>query len=383
MKELAIDTENNTYNTGAPFDSRFKAVCYSWATEGSSGASTWSESSLAYLRDSIERSRVLIGFNFKYDAHVLRKQGIELQFGQHRIWDCQLAEFVRSNQKLRYPSLEGALIEHNLGHKIDVVKNEYWSKGIQTEDVPWEILSEYARVDAEKTYQLYKQQLEVMTPDQIRLVWLMGMDLLVLEEMEWHGIKFDEELCNERSENIKREIHEISEQLSRVYPDVPINFSSGDHLSAFLYGGSITEIRKEHIGFFKSGQRAGEPKYRNVEFEHNLPRLVEPLPRSELKKEGYFATNADTLLKLKPSKKTKHIIELIQRQTRLETLLSKTYNGLIKVRTEQMWPVGELHGQFNQVTVQTGRLSSSGPNLQNLDGQAQDLFISRFTNDAE
>lgn len=379
MIKLAIDTESNTYNTGAPFDSRFKSVCYSWATEGSSGASTWSESSLTYLRDSVEGCRVLIGFNLKYDLHVLRKHGITVGLDK-RIWDCQLAEFVRSNQKLRYPSLEGALIEHNLGHKIDVVKEEYWKKGIQTEDVPWNILSEYARVDAEKTYQLYKHQLEVMTPDQIRLVWLMGMDLLILEEMEWNGLKFNEELCEDRANEITREIHEISEQLSRVYPDVPINFSSGDHLSAFLYGGSITEIRKEHIGFFKSGQRVGQPKYRNVEFKHELPRLVEPLPRSELKKEGFYATNADTLLKLKPSKKTRSIIDLIQRQTRLETLLSKTYHGLIKVRREQMWNPGELHGQFNQVTVSTGRLSSSQPNLQNIDSGAADLFISRFTN---
>jgi len=379
ISQLAIDTENNTWNTGAPFDERFKSVCYSWATEGSSGASTWSEDSLAYLRDAVTGCRVLIGFNLKYDLHVIRKvAGIQLDIGTHRIWDCQLAEFVRSNQKLRYPSLEGALIDHDLGHKIDVVKTEYWDKGIQTEDVPWEILSEYARVDAERTFALYKRQLEVMTPEQIRLVWLMGMDLLILEEMEWNGLRFNEQLCAERSEEITREIHEISGELSRVYPDVPINFSSGDHLSAFLYGGTITEIQKEHIGFFKSGQKIGEPRYKNIEVEHQLPRLVEPLPRSELKKKGFYATNADTLLKLKPSKKTKHIIDLIQKQTRLETLLSKTYKGLIKVRTEQMWKPGELHGQFNQVTVATGRLSSSGPNLQNLDGQAQDLFHSRY-----
>lgn len=377
---MAIDTENNTWNTGAPFDSRFKSVCYSWASEGTSGASTWSEDSLAHLRDSVAGCGVLVGFNLKYDLHVIRKvAGITVPIGsKRRIWDCQLAEFVRSNQKLRYPSLEGALVEHGLGHKTDIVKTEYWDKGVQTEDIPWEILSEYAENDAIKTYQLYKHQLEVLTPEQIRLVWLMGMDLLILEEMEWNGIVFNEELCNERSESITREIHEISSELSRVYPDVPINFSSGDHLSAFLYGGTITEVRKEHIGFFKTGQRAGEPKFRNVDFVHELPRLVEPLPRSELKKKGFYATNADTLLKLKPSKKTRGIIELIQKQVRLETLLSKTYRGLIKVRTEQMWQPGELHGQFNQVTVATGRLSSSGPNLQNLDSAASDLFISRY-----
>ena len=376
---LALDTENNTWNTGAPFDSRFKAVCYSWCSESTSGASTWGEDSLAYLRDSIAGCRVLVGFNLKYDLHVVRKFGIQPTLGHHRIWDCQLAAFVLSNQREKYPSLEGELTRWGLGNKIDLVKEEYWKKGIQTEDIPWEVLKEYAETDAVMTYRLYKKQMEVMTPEQIRLTWLMGMDLLILQEMEWNGICFDESLCEQRAEEITREIHGISEELSRVYPDVPINFNSGDHLSAFLYGGIVTETRKEHIGFFKSGLRAGEPKYKNVDVEHNLPRLVEPLARSELKKQGYFATNADTLLKLKPSKKTKNIIDLIQRQVRLTTLLSKTYNGLIKVRTEQMWNPGELHGQFNQVTVTTGRLSSSGPNLQNLDSAASDLFISRYT----
>lgn len=383
MNELCIDTESNTWNIGAPFDERFKGVCYSWATESSSGASTWSEDSTKKLRDAVEGCRILVGFNLKYDLHVIRKFGIIApEFGRHRIWDTQLAEFVRSNQKLKYPSLEGALVDLGLGHKIDVVKTEYWDKGIQTEDIPWDVLSEYARVDAEMTFKLYKRQMEVMTPDQIRLTWLMGQDLLVLQEMEWNGIRFDEELCERRAEEIKNQIQEITDQLSRIYPDVPINFNSGDDLSAFLYGGTVTEVVKEHIGFFKSGKRIGEPKYQNVEKEHALPRLVEPIRGSELKKEGFYATNADTLLKLKSSKRTAHIIELIQKQVRLDSLLSKTYKGLIKIRTEQYWDHGWLHGQFNQVTVISGRLSSSKPNLQNLDSAAADLFVSRY-NDEE
>ncbi len=205
------------------------------------------------------------------------------------------------------------------------------------------------------------------------------MDLLILEEMEWNGIKYNEELCGQRSTEIKEQIQRITTELSRIYPNVPINFGSGDQLSAFLYGGTIVEEGKEHIGFFKSGARIGQPKYKNIEILHELPRLVEPLPRSELLKKGFYSTNADTLLKLKANKATRHILSLIQQQVRLETLLSKTYDGLIKKRIEQHWEPGWLHGQFNQVTVSTGRLSSSGPNLQNLDRAANDLFISRYS----
>jgi DNA polymerase I-like protein with 3'-5' exonuclease and polymerase domains len=376
-KALALDTESNTWNKGAPFDGRHKAVCYSWAVEGDAGASPFESDSIERLRSAIAGTGVVVGFNLKYDIHVLRKQGIELPEGC-RIWDCQLAEFILSNQQWKYPSLNEACAKYGLGSKVDVIAENYWNNGIQTEDIPWNELSEYATQDAILTLALYQKQDSIMTPSQKRLCRLMNLDLMILEEMEWNGIRFNEELCAQRSSEIKIKISEITRELSAVYPNVSINFGSGDQLSAFLYGGTIVEDGKEHIGFYKSGLKAGQPKFRNVEILHELPRLVEPLRGSELKKQGFYATNADTLLKLKANKATRHILDLVQQQTRLETLLSKTYEGLQRKRIEQNWEPGWLHGQFNQVTVATGRLSSSGPNLQNLDSAANDLFISRY-----
>ena len=374
---LAIDTESNTWNTGAPFDGRHKSVCFSWATQGDAGASPFEPGPVEKLRDAIAGTGVVIGFNLKYDLHVLRKRGITLPDGK-RVWDCQLAEFILSNQQWKYPSLNESCEKYGLGSKIDLISEKYWKNKIQTEDIPWIELSEYARVDAELSLLLYLHQVSAMTPSQMRLCRLMNADLLVLQEMEWNGLRFNEELCETRSTEIKTKISEITKELSSVYPNVPINFSSGDQLSAFLYGGTIVEEGKEHIGFFKTGIRAGQPKFQKIEIKHELPRLVEPIRGSALKKEGFFATNADTLLKLKANKATRRILSLIQQQVRLETLLSKTYNGLIKVRTEQNWERGILHPQYNQVTVTTGRLSSSKPNGQNMDGAANDLFISRF-----
>lgn len=379
MQILAFDTENNTYNNGAPFDRRFTGVCHSWADEGGSGAARNSPDELARFEGRLRAADVLVGFNIKYDLHVLRQLGVN-GWEDRRIWDCQLAEFVISNQTWKYPSLKETAERYGLPMKLDVVATEYWANGIQTSEIPWETLAEYAVRDAELTLAIYHRQQDVMTPEQKRLTRLMCLDLLVLEEMEWNGIRFDDELCRSRAEKIKEEIREITTRLSGIYPDVPINFDSGDDLSAFLYGGQIVEERRVHAGFFKSGKKIGEPRYSIERITHELPRLVTPLRGSELKKKGYYATNADTLLKLKGTRKTKEIIELIQRQTRLQTLLSKTYEGLIKVNNVQNWEPGMLHGQFNQVTVATGRLSSSNPNLQNLDGEADDLFVSRYAN---
>jgi len=373
---LALDTENNTWNKGNVYDRRFKSVCYSFATADNSGCRASTVEGLADLRGQLVEAKLLVGFNWKYDLNVFRKLGIDLS--GYQCWDCQLAEFVLSNQTERYPSLEGSLVKYGLGHKLDVVKTEYWDKGIQTEDVPWDILSEYAEQDAVMTLALYKKQMEIMTDAQKRLCRMMNMDLIILAEMEWNGIAYDEELCNQRAETIRQEIQGITDELSSIYPNVPINFNSGDQLSAFLYGGTVVEEVKEHVGFFKTGNKVGQPRYRNHEVLHELPRLVTPVRGTELAKPGFFSTNADTLLKLRGSKKTKGIIELIQRQVRLNTLLSKSYEGIAKANREGNWEPGMIHGQFNQCVAQTGRLSSSNPNLQNTDSDAADLFISRY-----
>lgn len=380
MKELALDTENNTWNKGAPFDRRFKNVCFSWASDSSSGADQTNEDSLERLRDRIKGASILIGFNAKYDIHVFRKLGITEHL-EKTWWDCQLAEFILSNQTWKYPNLNDSCEKYGLGSKIDIIAEKYWKNGIQTEDIPWQELSQYATQDAVLTLKLYEHQQACMSESQKRLCRLQCLDLMVLEEMEWNGLKFDHVLCKTRAEEIEKEIHAITNELAGVYPGVPINFNSGDHLSAFLYGGTIKAEDREHVGFYKTGERVGEPRFKIVTVTHELPRLVEPLPRSELKKEGFYATNANTLLKLKPKGKTKGIIELIQKQTRLGSLLEKTYRGLLNANKNGYWEEGVLHGQFNQCVATTSRLSSSNPNLQNLDGQAQDLFITRFNDD--
>ena len=193
--------------------------------------------------------------------------------------------------------------------------------------------------------------------------------------MEWNGIPFDEELCQVRAKELDDKISEINKKLSAIYPNIPINFGSNDHLSAFLYGGVVKEDGKEFIGYYKTGEKAGQPKYKNVTIEHQLPRLYTPLKGSEMKKEGNYAVDEGTLRKLKGKKA---IIDMLLELSKLEKLNGTYYKGLIKLREEMGWEQGVLHGNFNQTTAQTGRLSSSRPNLQNFASELQDLFVSRY-----
>lgn len=371
MSVLTSDWEVTTFSIGNPFDSRNKAVCLGWQYDNEVAHCSFDWSQGDFNCD------LAVFFNAKFDLHWNRKAGWTLP---PKVWCCQVAEFLLSGQKNRYPSLEETAIKYDLGHKVDVIKNEYWSKGINTDAIPQEILSTYCCQDVSLTYQIYLKQIPQFeaNPQLYRLFKLMMLDLLVLEEMEWNGQVYDEDLCNQKAEVINKQIQEITTKLNQVYPDVPINFNSPDQLSAFLYGGKIYEESKKHIGFYgPKAQKAGQPKYENVTIEHVLPRLIEPIRGSAMQKDGLFATDMSTLRKLKGPAAKKFVGPLIK-LSELDKLNSTYYVGLPNKNKEKNWPKGMIHGQFNQVVAGTGRLSSSDPNLQNFANDVLDVFITRY-----
>ena len=372
MKLLSVDTETTTSNKGHPYDSTNRMVCWSYANAVGSGCHRTSD--LHLLSNLISDSELIVGFNFKFDLHWLLKEGMSL-LRDKQIWDVQIAEFILHSQTIPFTSLNETAQRYGLPTKLDVVKTEYWDKDIDTDQIPWEVLSEYATWDAELTLKCYHEQIKRMSPAQIRLCYLQCQDLFILQQMEANGIPFDEQLCEERSKEVDDKISEIKQQLASIYPNIPINFGSNDHLSAFLYGGIVKEDGKEHIGFYKTGVKAGQPKFKNIVIEHTLPRLYTPLKGSEMLKPGMFATDESTLRKLKGKKQ---VINLILELSKLEKLNGTYYKGLTKLRQEMNWPKGLLHGNFNQTRAATGRLSSNKPNLQNFASELQDIFISKY-----
>lgn len=344
------------------------------------------------MQEWIDWADLIIGFNIKFDLTWARRMGVSIE--GIRIYDVQLGEFILSNQTEAYPSLNGCAAKYGLGEKLDVVKTEYWDNGIDTPDIPHYILSEYCEGDVRLTYACYLYQEELFKSQRAKrkLLSLQFQDLLVLQEMEWNGLKYDERKSVALGDEIGLEIREVSERLSNYFPDVPINWASGDHTSACLYGGIIRDEYQEPVGIYKTGARAGEVKLGWKERLFELPRLVEPLPRSEsavTKKlsdgelpngKGFrvYSTNEATLLSLNAKSKAKSVISDILRRSELEKLRGTYYHGLPSMAREMDWNDDELHGQYNQVVARTGRLSSSQPNQQNMPPEVDALIYSRY-----
>ena len=385
MRSLILDVETTISNKGNPFDETNK-LCYIGLL-GSTPRTISIEygdepyrHKLEEVQKEIDNNEILVGFNIKFDLHWIRKYGINIM--GKRIWDCQLVHFILTGQQNPYPSLNGVADYYDLGSKLDVVATEYWGNKIDTPNIPKDILEEYLIQDLQLTQKVYEKQMEefaVSTKAMQRLISLHNQDLIILEEMEFNGLLFDENRSNILAKELETQIEVMDKILYDYHDLVEFNPNSTEHVSSLLYGGTFKVRRKEIIGVFKTGTRMGQQKERWVEHEIVFPRLINPIKGSELIKEGFFSTDDQTLKSLKTrSKYGKDLVEVLLKRATLEKRLTAYYRGLVDLRKEMNWHEGRLYGQLNQCVARTGRLSSSKPNLQNFDGEIKQLFGSRY-----
>lgn len=380
---LTVDVETTISNKGNPFDNTNKLVCVGvkWLmADGNSWAPVVYYDSFEGVQEAINKADYLVGFNIKFDLHWLRKTGIDIS--NVKVWDCQLAEFILNNQKTPYPSLNDAAQKYGYTPKLDVVKLEYWDKGIDTDKIPRVILTDYLNQDLILTQQVYEKQLELFkttNKDQAALFKLHCFDLMVLEEMEWNGLKFNTEKALQHADTIDKELEELRILLGDFLGHIPFNASSNDHVSAALYGGTIVDSIRIPIGVYKTGAKAGETRYKIVEKEYVLPRLCYPIEgtetaksaerrqKGETQEETLWEVNEKVLRQLKLSKEAKKFVSMLNRVAELEKLSGTYLRGYTQLIEKMNWDKDTLHGTLNQCVVVTGRLSSSKPNMQNVD----------------
>lgn len=395
MNRLICDIESTISNKGNCFDITNKLIMI-----GIRDIDT-KETRLYYMPNKYELEEIqsilndclFIAFNAKFDLHWLRKSGINIS--TFRVHDCQIGEFLLESQTNPYPSLNQACEKYGLATKLDVVKTEYWDKGIDTDQIPREILSEYLEQDLKLTEEVYLRQVPLLQERGLMpLFKLQNLDLLVLQEMEYSGIKFDTTKARAKAEELDHELTNIKAELTSLVGDAPINFNSNDHVSVLLYGGVITVDHRIPVGVYKSGAKVGQTRYKVVEKQYEFPRLVEPLKGTETKYvkipiEGgafyedkeqptHWKVNSDVLRSIKLTRNAKRIVDLLSKYSEIEKLRGTYLIGWSDLIDKMHWPTDMIHGNLNQTTVVTGRLSSTKPNLQNSDPATKTYCETRY-----
>jgi DNA polymerase I len=284
---------------------------------------------LARLKPLLEDAKsAKVGHHLKYDAHVLANHGIALQ-GQR--YDTMLESYVWNSVATRHDMDSTA--KRYLGldtiHYEDVAGKG--AKQITFNQVPVDRAAEYSAEDADVTLRLHRTLWPAIeqVPALRDLYAQVEQPLVpVLTRMEHRGVLIDRERLRIQSGEIGKKIHEI-EQQAHAAAGQPFNLDSPKQLGHLLYEKlQIPALRKTPTG---------QPSTA----EDVLEELAEtyPLPKLILEYRG--------LAKLR-STYTEKLPEQIDERT------------------------GRVHTSYHQAVAQTGRLSSTDPNLQNIPIRTED-----------
>jgi DNA polymerase-1 len=262
-----------------------------------------------------------IGQNIKYDLQIFRRYGIELS---NISFDTMLASYIL-NPSARGHNLSDLAMQY-LGHKMIPIQ-DLIGKGknqITMDEVDVERASEYACEDADITLQLKSDLEPELHKYELESVFReIELPLIpVLAEMEMTGIRVDTEYLKELSGKLSKQVNSLTEKIHELAGE-EFNINSPKQLGEILF---------EKLG----------------------------LPPGKRTKTGY-STNEAELERLSAAG---YDLPSLILEFRSIAKLKSTY---VDALPEQINPkTGRVHTFFNQAVTETGRLSSSNPNLQNI-----------------
>jgi DNA polymerase-1 len=261
-----------------------------------------------------------IGQNLKYDYQIFKKYGIILRGIK---FDAMIAAYLADSGKRQlnleslafdYLSLKTISIEQLIGKGKD-------QKSFAS--VPVELAARYSAEDAVLPLMLMEKLVPVLDSKNLSSLFEnIEIPLLTaLAEMEWQGVTVDTAFLKNLSTEFSARLTDVSLEIFKLAGE-EFNLNSPKQISEVLF---------EKMG----------------------------LPKSRKTKTG-LSTDVDALEKLAPDFPVARML-LVYRE--IQKLLS-TYIDALPQQVNNV--TGRVHTSFNQAVTATGRLSSTGPNLQNI-----------------
>ncbi len=262
--------------------------------------------------------------NAKFDLLVLRRHGFHVT---NVDFDTMIAAWLINPGHRNY-GLKGLAFE-KLGVEMTPITDLIGSRPseqISMGQVPVEQAAAYACADVDMTTRLVRVLgQELRERAQWKLFAEVEMPLVpILAEMELAGVALDVHALQDLESELRGRLRDLEREIFRLV-GFEFNVNSGPQLSRVLF---------EHLGLSSRGVRRT--------------------------KTGHYSTAAgvlETLRGLHP------VVDLVLEHRHLNKLLSTYVEQLPRMVNPS---TGRIHTDYSQTGTETGRLSSSNPNLQNI-----------------
>lgn len=350
-------------------------------------------------------------FSFLHDYYSddTRKALVVFQQSLDRLlaWDLQLIEYLVTGHDTKFASMKELAEKYYVSREDkDTILNEYWSKGINTTDIPLEDLEEYLLQDLETTVGIFKPQYYAIqeaikgNPNFLNLLIdnLKGRVATVCMQLQPFSLKLNE--LKKAQEEFDKKLYELEEQIEDITWDLIVNhglapsgtdrgileFNSIPSMVRFALGEELTlssrtvTMEDGKVKRYKSGAKKGQPVLKRETKEIKLPIDSNYLSSRAVKTTtagtvSLDEDNVDSLTNSIPSTlpDTSRILRAFAAYKKIQKVLSTYIVGMIKNAgcskggyTKACNSSTVLPTTYNHCATSTGRLSSSKPNLQNL-----------------
>ena len=317
--------------------------------------------SIEFINKELTRLKTIFNIfhNGKFDFEVIKcTTGVELPVN----WDTMIGARVLNET-------ERAGLKEQYIQKIDPSIEKYSIEHLFS-DIPYEIVDPsifalYAATDSYMTYRLYEYQLqEFNKPENAGLFHLfqtVEMPVLpALASMELTGMCIDTEYANRLSSKYHKKLDDLDAEIDKEldkYTKAIIDFKNSPEAQVVRTGSkSLAEQIQFPINLTSPTQLA--------------ILIYDVLKIKPVSTKTPRGTGEEVLLKLQEKNPDFVLGKLILERRTLLKLLNTYIDKLI----ECISPVdGRLHARFNQIGADTGRLSSSDPNLQNIPSKNNEI----------
>lgn len=340
-----------------------------------------------YLKEPFEREDVrIIGQNLKFDMHVMKRVDIEIKTTD--LFDTMLASWLCNENTpngLKENSVERLNIQQTHFKEVieeipKEVKKEFGLKANQkaTADLTRiDDLAPYAIDDAFYTYMLYLGFLEELEKEGMDKIFFTKYIpyLRILYDMEEQGATVDIEHLEQMQKDITEDIEALEYQIYEL-AGVEFNIGSNAQLAELFFGyqkdiAHPKESKKWSTYTEKERERKIKEWENKLVEQDSSPLIAKSFNFKVISEtpSGAPQTNVYTFRKIskmtfKNSRKMQgvEIAKLIMEYSKLKKLKTAFIDGMF----EQLYDDGKVHPNFKQLGTDSGRLSCSSPNLQQL-----------------
>lgn len=302
------------------------------------------------IRPLMFGNKLKIGQNLKFDLKSIAKY-YRGQVPTKPYFDTLMAGFIVNNLNRNQLNLKDS-VKRELG--IDIEKGV----GEDISQHSFDEVAKYSAIDAEVTWKLYKA-LNAKLSESLQKVWRLEMDVLgALCDMELTGASIDEEQLQHLSEQITNDLELAKAKAFKAAGEV-FSINSVQAKQLLLFGGDKPRLKP------------------NLKFRNSLtPKGKELYAAGKEVTYNAYSVSADAL---EPFRGKDELVDALLEYQDLNKLMTtyvtpytggtvtRTTNGKEKqVEKDSLLINGRVHTKFNAHGADTGRFSSSEPNLQNI-----------------